>query len=211
MPREESMYLELGKSLQDFLETRSYQTGTKIRQRCRLFTSVSQNAAKPRANIEKIQGGLLRYYTERESKLMTLSKSQAHYIKAVHELSAGREAARVCDIAEKLSLSKASVSLAMTKLCRQGLVRKDTDRHVLLTKIGEREAMRMLDKYDKLWQFLVEILGVSMEVAKHDACAMEHAISVDTLCALCRFISRMGNKKECSSDCPLPMEAQDNT
>jgi hypothetical protein len=41
-----------------------------------------------------------------------LSKSQAHHIKAVYELSLGCDnGARICDVAEKLNASKASASL----------------------------------------------------------------------------------------------------
>lgn len=142
---------------------------------------------------------------------MKFSKSQAHYIKAVYELSFGSDhGTRVCDIAEKMAISKASVSLAMKKLSKQGLVRRDAERHVYLTKDGKHVAVRILDKYELIWQFLVEILDVDSEVANHDACAMEHVISVDTLCALCRYISRSDNKNNCSGECPLPMEAQDN-
>ena len=60
-----------------------------------------------------------------------LSKSQAHYIKAVYELSSNCDnGARVCDVAEKLNVSKAS--------------------------------------------------------------AIEHVISTDTLCAICRFSKSKG-------------------
>lgn len=126
---------------------------------------------------------------------MKLSKSQARYIVAVYELSAGREGVRVIDIAERLSLSKASVSLSMTKLAQKGFIRKDSDRHVYLTQNGERQAIRMMNKYELLKRFLVEILGVDKEVAGYDASAIEHVISVDSLCAICQFTRGMGAHK----------------
>ena len=66
---------------------------------------------------------------------MKLSKSQAHYIRAVYELSSNCESGvRIVDIAEKLEVSKASASLSMTKLARRGVVRKDAERHVYLAR-----------------------------------------------------------------------------
>ncbi len=45
---------------------------------------------------------------------MQLTKSQAHYIKAVYELSTScDDGVRVCDVAKKLNVSKASASLAI--------------------------------------------------------------------------------------------------
>ena len=125
---------------------------------------------------------------------MKLSKSQAHYIKAVYELSVDYDGVRIMDIAKKLSLSKASASLAMTKFALHGFVRKDAERHIYLTDDGEREAMRMLDRADVIRRFLTDILGVNEEAAEHDACAMEHVISMDTFCAICRFICKTDAK-----------------
>lgn len=132
---------------------------------------------------------------------MKLSQSQAHYIKAVYELSDGSGGVRVMDIANRLSLTKASVSLAMTKLQQQGLVRKNAERQVYLTDDGEREAVKMMDKFEVIRRFLTGVLGVSSEAAEFDACAMEHVISMDTLCALCRHTDKEDTPSQCNTFC----------
>lgn len=139
---------------------------------------------------------------------MKLTKSQARYISTVYELSVGNAGARVIDIAEKLSLSKASVSLSMKKLTQKGLVRKNAERHVYLTKDGEHHAVRMMNKFELLKRFLIEIIGVDKEVAGNDASAIEHVISVDSLCAICRFTGRLQAKNEWESFCPMPLETE---
>lgn len=129
-----------------------------------------------------------------------LTKSQTHYIKAVYELSLGCDSGvRVCDVAERLGVSKASASLALTKLAGLGLVYKDTDRRTHLTEIGERKTVLLLDKFDVIRTFLAEVLEVEESIAEHDACAIEHVISTDTLCAICRFSKSNG----CAQKCPL--------
>jgi DtxR family Mn-dependent transcriptional regulator len=136
----------------------------------------------------------------RNSGMQHLTPSQAHYIKAVYELSSNcNVGVRVCDVAEKLSVSKASASLAMTKLAKQGLVYKDADRRSHLTESGECKAVLLLDKFDVIRTFFVKILGVEKSIADQDACAIEHVVSTDTLCAICRFSKRAG----CTQKCPL--------
>ena len=132
--------------------------------------------------------------------MKNLTPSQSHYIKAVYEFSSGSRGARVMDIAEKMGVSKASSSLAMTKLVKLGFVYKDSDRRIYLTKNGECEAVRMLNKNETIQKFLMEALGVDKEVAIHDACEMEHTISIDTLCAICRFTNQI---TQCVEDCGI--------
>ncbi len=136
---------------------------------------------------------------------MKLSKSQSHYIKAIYELSSvGDNGVRVCDVAEKLQLSKASVSLAMTKLERQRMLSKDAQRHVHLTRDGEHEAIRIMNTFETIYKFLVKILSVDKDTAKHDAYVMENVISADTLCAICRFTCK--KDLECEGNCPMSIK-----
>lgn len=88
----------------------------------------------------------------------------------------------------------------MSRLAKQGLVRKDTGHHIFLTKDGEREAARLVDKFELIRRFLVEVLGVNEEAAAHDACAMEHVISADTLCAMYRFFDCWIKENGCAAN-----------
>lgn len=140
---------------------------------------------------------------------MKLSKSQAHYIRAVYELTSNDgNGARVCDVAEKLNVSKASASLAMAKLAQQGLVCKDADRHVNLTADGECHAVSMLDKYAVIYRFLTNILQINEAVAAADACAMEHVVSADTICAICRFGAMRKSIPVCSKQCHYRLQSK---
>ena len=134
-----------------------------------------------------------------------LTPSQAHYIKALYELSFGtNEGVRISDIAENLGLSKASVSVGMSKLEKEKLVRKDQHRQVHLTPAGERHAISLLDKCMVIRDFLTEVLKVDQKTAAADACAMEHIVSADTLCALCRYHKSSDHKTACASHCRIP-------
>jgi DtxR family Mn-dependent transcriptional regulator len=118
---------------------------------------------------------------------MELTKSQARYIQVVYELSPGGQGVRVCEIARYMGYSKASVSLAMGRLEKSGLISKGKGRRIFLTVTGERTALQLMNKLDVLERALVKMLGVRPETAARDAAAIGNRVSVDTLCALCRF------------------------
>ena len=116
-----------------------------------------------------------------------LSVSMQNYIKAVYELSSGGDGTRICDIAAKVGVTKASACVAMKSLEKKKLVYRDANRIVFLTTEGEFQALRALDKAGIIRRFLTDVLGVSHEIAEADANEIEHFVSAETLCALCRF------------------------
>lgn len=136
--------------------------------------------------------------------MRTLTPSQARYIKSVYELSSkscnGR--VRIVDIADKLGVTKLSASLAVTKMEKEGLVGKDDRRQVFMTLRGEKLAVSMIYKNTVIQDFLIEVLSVNKEIS--DACAIEHVISVDTLCALCRYLALTNPERQCMDDCHVP-------
>ncbi len=134
---------------------------------------------------------------------MQLSKSQAHYIKAIYELSLDRGSVRVIDIANKLSVSKASASFAVSRLTSKGLLFRDLQRRVFLTQIGKREVIRLLDKFELLLWLLVTVLGVNSEVAKQDACSMVHLLSKESICAICCFTKEEVYQRNLCIRCPV--------
>lgn len=126
-----------------------------------------------------------------------LTTSKQHYIKAVYELSGNGEGVRISDIAAKVGVTKASASIGIQALQKKGLIKRNAERLVFLTAAGEREAVTVYDKYTIIKDFLVNVLGVEHETAAADACAIEHVISLDTLCALCRFTGKKeGDRQE---------------
>lgn len=136
--------------------------------------------------------------------MKNLTLSQNRYIKAVYELSSGCEnGVRGCDVAKMLRLSKASVSLAIKKLAKMGLVRLDAAHHIYLTKDGECAVVQRLNKLEIIRKFFVVNLGIDKELAIRDACAIEHVISMDALCAMCRSYNSSKMNGKCEDNCPI--------
>lgn len=83
---------------------------------------------------------------------------------------------RSIDIATMLGVSKPSVSHAMKLLREDGYIAMDRYGTVTLLDKGAQIAMHIYERHTALSKML-ERLGVSPEVAKEDACKLEHDLS----------------------------------
>jgi DtxR family Mn-dependent transcriptional regulator len=109
-----------------------------------------------------------------------LTPSSEDYLEAILELSEPDGAVRSVDIAEHLSVSKASVTKAMGILREAGLIEQAHYGLIRLTVQGRQRAGKILASHDMLKRFLTDVLGVEESIADQDACRMEHAISDET-------------------------------
>jgi DtxR family Mn-dependent transcriptional regulator len=109
-----------------------------------------------------------------------LTPSSEDYLEAILELSDSSSAVRSVDIAEHLSVSKASVTKAMGILREAGLIEQAHYGLIRLTAQGRQRAGKILASHDMLKRFLTDVLGVEESIADQDACRMEHAISDET-------------------------------
>ena len=107
---------------------------------------------------------------------MNIYESAEDYLERILMLLEQKGYVRSVDIAAGLNVSKPSVSVAMKKL-----------RLISLTDKGYAIARKIYDRHQKLTRYLVQ-LGVPEEIAREDACRMEHDISQETFEAICREI-----------------------
>ena len=130
---------------------------------------------------------------DRIRKLPTLSPSMQHYLRTIYELQRENGHVRVTDIAARLRVGKAAVSLALRGLLERGLVRHQHYQMVELTDAGALEARRVMARFTILRQFLEKVLGLTPPLADRDACLMEHYVSsatVDRLVDMIRFFEQ---------------------
>ena len=107
---------------------------------------------------------------------MQIRESAEDYLEAILVLSKQGGGVRSVDIASMLGVSKPSVSHAMKLLREDGYIAMDRYGTVTLLEKGEEIAVRIYERHQFLTKML-EGLGVSEEVAKADACKLEHDIS----------------------------------
>ena len=112
------------------------------------------------------------------------------YIEAVWFLTADQPETRLTDVAQRLNLSKASTSRAMSTLRDKGYLEQRKYGTLHLTPAGVKKAKEVAARHDLLENFLVSVLKVNAETAKLDACRMEHAISDETMSRLTDFMKK---------------------
>ena len=106
-------------------------------------------------------------------------ESQEDYLEKILQISQKKDSVHAIDIAREMSFSKPSVSVAMNKLKEQGYIEINEKGEISLTPSGLLIAEKTLEKHIILTNMLVS-LGVPEDVAKEDACRMEHDISDKT-------------------------------
>ena len=107
---------------------------------------------------------------------MQIREAAEDYLEAILRLSQKGGGVRSVDIATMLSVSKPSVSHAMKLLREDGYIAMDRYGTVTLLDKGAEIANRIYERHTVLTTML-ESLGVPSEIARADACKMEHDIS----------------------------------
>ena len=115
---------------------------------------------------------------------MQILRASEDYLEAMLMMQKKYGYIRSIDVAEKLGVTKPSVTYATKRLRENGYITMDRDGLIKLTESGMAIAEQMLDRHNTLTGFLMAI-GIDAETAEADACKMEHDISQKTYLAIC--------------------------
>jgi len=118
---------------------------------------------------------------------MNIHESAEDYLEMILMLNEKKGYARCTDIANELSVTKASVSFAMKNLRENDYILIDERNYITLTEKGKEIAQHMYERHRALAVFLM-LQGVDEKTAREDACKMEHDISDETFEAILRSI-----------------------
>ncbi|MDO4489977.1 MAG: metal-dependent transcriptional regulator [Lachnospiraceae bacterium] len=124
---------------------------------------------------------------------MKIQESAENYLETILMLSQKQSYVRSIDIANELSFSKPSVSVAMKNLRQSELILVDQEGHITLTPAGLAIASKVYERHRLISDMLIS-LGVSPETAAEDACRIEHVISEESFLALKKHLSDSNHK-----------------
>ncbi len=116
-----------------------------------------------------------------------LSQSVERYLDALYGLHLEGEPIRTTAIAKSLDLSPASVTEMVQRLATEGYLDYERYHGVRLTPKGIAAATDVLRRRRLLQVFLINVLGLDLDLAREEAQRIEFAIShevEDRLCAL---------------------------
>lgn len=119
-----------------------------------------------------------------------LSQSMEDYIEAIHILEKNNKVARVTDVGKELNVKKASVVAALNYLKSIDVITHEHYGYITLTRKGREIAERIYRKHKILYDFLSNTLNVDKVKAREEACAIEHALSEDTVDQLVSFVKQ---------------------
>ena len=119
---------------------------------------------------------------------MKIQESAENYLEAILVRHNRQGNVRSIDIANELSFSKPSVSVAMKNLRTNGYIEVDKDGFITLLDKGREIAEKIYERHTLITDWLTT-MGVSPEVAAEDACRIEHVISAETFEALKAHVS----------------------
>ena len=111
---------------------------------------------------------------------MAIKESGEMYLETILVLSQKMEIVRAIDVVKELGYSKPSVSRAMSILKNDGFIKVSDTGAITLTAKGRKIAETIYERHNVISD-LLEMIGVSKDVAIEDACRVEHYISEETL------------------------------
>jgi len=114
-------------------------------------------------------------------------KTIEDYIELIYDLQKEKKRVHTNDIASAFDITPASVTEIFQKLSEKGYIDYEKYNGAILTKKGEKLAIKTLNRHNQLKEFLI-ILGVDDKTAEIDACEMEHILHKSTMEAIIKFV-----------------------
>lgn len=112
---------------------------------------------------------------------MKMYESGEDYLEAILRLQLENGFVRSVDVANKLAVSRPSVSRAMGVLEKDGYIEFGMGNMIKLTDKGKEKAEDVYGRHKLLTKFLVKITGLSEDQCEENACRVEHQIDKDVV------------------------------
>ena len=129
------------------------------------------------------------------------------YCECIYELQEDNVDLIQARIADRLKVSRASVSEMIKRMESERLVNLNGSR-IALTTQGQTLAEGIVRKHRLAECFLIDVLGLSWSAAHHEACKWEHVITDEVEVALAKML---GNPTACPHGNPIPGSAYPTT
>ncbi|MGJ8673573.1 MAG: transcriptional regulator MntR [Rubritalea sp.] len=117
------------------------------------------------------------------------------YLEQILNLIEEKGYARPIDISKNLGISQASVTNMLRRLDTEGLVNHEKYRGTVLTEKGHTIANAIIERHDKLTEFL-RLFDIDEETIYADVEGMEHHISKSTLGVITTLVAELKSNPE---------------
>jgi DtxR family Mn-dependent transcriptional regulator len=131
----------------------------------------------------------------------------ARYLEAIHYMQAEGESVRSARLADWLGVSRPTVTVALRRMTRDGMIRLNSRKEIELTDQGAQAAAAIVRRHRIMERWLTDVLGLDWVAADEEAARLEHAVSdlVES-----RLWDSLGRPTSCPHGNPIPGYAQVN-
>ena len=125
----------------------------------------------------------------------------SHYLEAIYYVWAEGESVRSARLADWLGVSRPTVTVALRRMTRDGMVRMNAHKEIELTAKGRRAAEAIVRRHRIMERWLTDGLGLDWVTADVEAARLEHAVS-DVVEK--RLYEVLGRPRTCPHGNPIP-------
>jgi len=125
----------------------------------------------------------------------------SHYLEAIYYVWSEGEPLRSVRLADWLGVSRPTVTVALRRMTRDGMVRMNAHKEIELTAKGRRAAEAIVRRHRIMERWLTDGLGLDWVTADAEAARLEHAVSevVER-----RLYEVLGRPRTCPHGNPIP-------
>jgi DtxR family Mn-dependent transcriptional regulator len=117
------------------------------------------------------------------------SEQLEEYLESILDIEEKDGVAKTSAIARCMKVAPASVTEALQTLADKGFVHYEPYKGAYLTEQGREMARKVKRRHRLLEVFLNNVLHINGEKVHDEACRMEHTLSDETECALCKMLN----------------------
>src|SRR5579864_7842703 len=130
-----------------------------------------------------------------------VSEVVSRYLEAIYYMWAEKEPLRSARLADWLGVSRPTVTVALRRMTRDGLVRLNGHKEIELTAAGMSKAESIVRRHRIMERWLTDGLGLDWVTADSEAARLEHAVSsvVEE-----RLYEVLGRPATCPHGNPIP-------
>src|SRR5215472_7431231 len=101
----------------------------------------------------------------------------SRYLEAIYYMDAEAEPVRSARLADWLGVSRPTVTVALRRMTRDGMVRLNGRKEIELTDRGRQAAAAIVRRHRIMERWLTDALGLDWVTADEEAARLEHAVS----------------------------------
>jgi DtxR family Mn-dependent transcriptional regulator len=129
----------------------------------------------------------------------------SRYLEAIYYMQTEGEPVRSARLADWLGVSRPTVTIALRRMTRDGMVRLNSRKEIELTDRGQRSAAAIVRRHRIMERWLTDALGLDWVTADEEAARLEHAVS-DVVER--RLWETLGRPSSCPHGNPIPGYAE---